>query len=217
MKKWFFVVCLICAIMAPSLAQAADLSNYGALKLGYFMPNNDGDGLKEYDNSGSFGLALGHAFTPSIAGEVGWEYYATKEDYSETGSFRMNGSDPISGTWSSENRITVWSLPITVKYLIPAPRDVLLYVGAGVGLYFTRLEIENRTLISGDTRYLYGDISDSGRCWGYHFVASADVPVTPAITLGGELKWHKAQQGVEDSDRINIGGTTFNLVAKHHF
>lgn len=217
MKQWLFAVCLICAIMAPSVAQSADLSNYGTLKLGYFIPNNDGDGLKDYENSGSFGLALGHVFTTSIAGEIGWEYYTTKEDYSETGNVSVNGASPIFGAWSSENRIMVWSLPITAKYLIKAPKDVILYVGAGVGLYFTRLEIENRTLTSGDTRYLYDDLSDSGRCWGYHFVAGADVYINPAITLGGELKWNKAQQGIEDSDRINIGGSTFNLVAKHYF
>lgn len=203
-KRAVILVFLSFCLLTPGLVSAADPAGYAALKLGYFTPNNDDDGLDGFDSVGSFGLAFGAKFSPNFAIEVGSEYYSTDDNW--------NGY--IDGDYViAKGTVTTWSLPITCKLIAPVSNELEVFLGLGIGLYTSEFEIE----ASGP--YAYAEGSDTASDIGYHAVVGADYKINPNISLGMELKWFEADLDFNDLfyDEINVGGTTFNVVAKYLF
>jgi opacity protein-like surface antigen len=194
----FFCIC------APGLVSAANPAGYAALKLGYFTPNNDSDGLDGFDSVGTFGLAFGAKFTPNIAIEVGTEYYST--DDTESGYI-----DDVYVV--ADGTVTTWSIPITCKLIAPVSNELEAFLGLGVGLYSSKFEIEYRS------EDVIVELSDTASDFGFHAEVGADYKINPNLSLGMELKWFKAELDFDDlfDEEMNVGGTSFNVVAKHMF
>lgn len=203
MKRWIVVMLLSVGILAPGLALAAGSNGYLALKPGYFIPNDDSDGLEDFDSVFSIGLAAGVKFNPNLAGEVGWDYYSTEN----TEAGYLNSTYGIyTGT------VTTWSVPLTLKLVAPIDRQVSVFAGMGIGLYNAKYELEF------ESANLYGRGSDSTSGAGFHIVFGADLKVDANLALGMELKWSQAELEFDDlNEDINVGGTTFSVVAKYLF
>lgn len=208
MKKAHVIFILLSfCILVTGTASAANPAGYAALKLGYFMPNDEDDGLDGFDSVVSFGFAIGAKFTPNIAAEVGWDYYSTDDT--------VNGylnDNYVTGDLT----VTTWSIPVTCKLIAPVSNELEAFLGLGVGLYTSELEIE----ASGEHALV--DVSDTVSGLGFHAMVGADYKISPNIVLGMELKWSKAELDFDlpyylEDDEINVGGTTFNVVAKYLF
>lgn len=225
MKKIGLIVCIGVVMFSENLF-AAGMHDYWAFKLGCFLPNDDRDGLKDYETAASLGLTFGHEFSREFAIEVGGEYYSTElkasEPYYGNDIIDAGTGDPISGlTVHYDNEVSVWSIPITAKLLIPLSNELTGYLGAGVGFYTAAFR-GDETFKAPGYEPLPGDsISDSGSCVGYHLVAGADLAVSNNMAVGMELKWSEAEINFEEAGYetvdMNIGGTTINLMAKIFF
>lgn len=203
MKRLIMVILLSMGILVPGLAAAAGSNGYLALKPGYFMPNDDSDGLDGFDSVFTIGLAAGVKVNPNVAGEVGWDYYSTED--TETGY--LNSTYGI-----YKGTVTTWSVPLTLKLIAPIDRQVSVFAGMGIGLYNAKYEVEF------ESANLYGSTSDSTSGAGFHIVFGADLKLDANLALGMELKWSEAELEFDDFDEdINVGGTTFSVVAKYLF
>lgn len=225
MRKIGIAMLFTVLLLAGELS-AAESSNYGALKLGYFMPNNDSDGLEDFDNRGCIGLAFGHKFSKQFAVEIGYEYYSTEGDFYESLTLEdADTGDLVHGILSEEDKITVWTVPVTAKILFPVSNELTGFLGAGIGFYNVKGESDVTWSASGYYPVNVGSMSDTGNCYGFHLVAGADLAISSNAALGLELKWSKAEQELEgeidgeeiELDDINVGGTTINFVGKVFF
>lgn len=213
MKKWCVVLMLSLCFLVPGLAKAADNSinpaGYAALKLGYFIPNGDDDGLNDFDNVFTIGGAGGAKLFPWFAVEGGLDYYSTKG----------NDSTTYAGvSYDVDAKVKTWSIPLTAKFILPFSKVVEPFAGIGVGWYSSSIDMDGTVSGYGLSRQAWSE-SDSDSGFGYHFVAGADFIINPHFALGAELKWCKAELDFEDisDDEINVGGTTLNFVAKYLF
>jgi len=208
----------------PSFAAGAD--NYWSLKLGCFLPNEDRDGLKDYDTTAGIGVTFGHEFTREVAIEFGGEYYSTElktsEPYYGDDVFDSDTGDPISGlTVTRDNDVTVWAIPITAKFQFPLSNELTGFFGAGIGFYNARFEADETFRAPGYAPFYGGSFSDTGSCVGYHVVAGVDLAVSRNMAVGMEVKWSAAEMDFEEDGYeavdMNVGGTTVNLAAKVYF
>lgn len=190
--------------LVPGLVSAADPAGYAALKLGYFSPNNDDDGLDGFDGDISFGFALGAKINTNFAVEIGSEFSSTDR----SGSGFINGNYVV-----ADETVTTWSIPITCKLIAPLSNELEAFLGIGIGFYTSEYEID----ASGP--YAFAEGSDTESDIGYHAEIGADYRVSPNVALGMELKWYEADLdfGGPRYDEINVGGTTFNIVVKYLF
>ena len=153
--------------------------------LGIFDPNGDSDGLNGYDSGGSFDFGFGSRVAPMLAidGTIGG--YSSK-----------HGSD--------EARV----VPMTIggRLILPHP-FIEPYVGAGLGLYFSRLQEDPRTGFSG--------IDDNSTDFGGYLSAGLDMWLNNRIALNFEGKYHWVtptfQTSAGNNIDVNMGGWTVNL------
>lgn len=209
-NKWYIVLMLSWCLLIPVCGSADDSTGYGALKLGYFMPNDDDDGLKDFDDVFSIGLAGGVKLTPNIAIEIGGDFYST-EVGDATVSF-------LNASYTVDVKVTTWSMPLTGKLILPVSEELDFFLGLGVGWFSSKIDMDGTGSIGGVSADIWHG-SDSADGIGYHGVVGADYNIDPNIALGVEIKWCKAMLEFEDisDDETNVGGTTFNLVAKYLF
>jgi opacity protein-like surface antigen len=205
---------------------AAGPDNYWSLKLGCFLPNEDRDGLKDYDTSAGIGVMFGHEFTREVAFEVGAEYYSTElkssEPYYGDDFYDADTGDPISDiTVSYDHDVSVLAVPITVKFQFPLSNELTGFFGAGIGFYNATFDADETYWSPGYAPFSGGSISDSGNCVGYHVVAGMDLAVSYNMAVGMEVKWSSAEMDFEEGGYgtvdMNVGGTTVNLAAKLYF
>ena len=213
MKKWFVVLMLSLCFLVPSLAKAADdaagPTGYGALKLGYFIPNNDDDGLNDFDKVFAIGVAGGAKLLPWFALELGGDYYKTKG----------NDSVTYAGVSYDVNaKVKTWSVPLTARLILPISKVVQPFVGGGGGWYWSSVDMDGTVSGFGLSDQVWSK-SQSANGPGYHFVAGVDFNLTPNFGLGAEVKWSKAELDFDriSDDKINVGGTTLNFVVKGMF
>jgi opacity protein-like surface antigen len=212
-------MCLL--FLAPGLAFAADddPAGYLGLKLGYFIPNGDNEGLNGFNKVFAIGVAGGVKMAPWIAIELGGDYYKTKG----------NDTKSLLGfSYSADAKVTTWSIPLTLKLILPVSKIVQPFVGGGAGWYFTKVEVDGTgSFLNVDYSPDAWSYSKSANNIGYHAVAGLDINITPNFALGAEVKWCVAKLEFKDlstlefknitNDKINIGGTTINFVVKGMF
>jgi len=225
MRKVGLIV-LIGVMMFSQTLFAAGPDNYWSLKLGCFLPNEDRDGLKDYDTTASFALTFGHELTRELAIEVGGEYYSTElktsEPYYGNDFYDSDTGDPINGiTVSYDNDVTVLAIPITAKFQFPLSNELTGFFGAGIGFYNATFESDETFRASGYAPFAGDSFSDTGSCVGYHLVAGVDLAVSYNMAVGMEVKWSSAEMDFEEDGYeavdMNIGGTTINLAGKVYF
>ena len=88
------------------------------------MPNDDKNGLKNFDNMVSAGLIGGVKLSPNIAIEIGGDYYYTE------------GNDTVSAagaSYSVDAKVMIWSIPVTGKFILPLSDQVDVFIGGGLG------------------------------------------------------------------------------------
>jgi opacity protein-like surface antigen len=167
MKKIMMLCVFIGCIAFASSAAAA---NYLSVKGGIFFPAESGlnDG---YNLELAYGLDTGYLH-PNSAVELGLGYY------------------------NASRRLTdLTVIPVTATFLFnhdPAG-SFNLYGGAGVGVYFSDLEV--------------GDFDDSDVNLGLNFVGGFNFPLSPNLAFGPELKYVVAGK----HNGAKIGGLFMNL------
>lgn len=177
--------------------------SYLSVRLGAFMPDDDAHYL---DNGISIGGALGHNLNRNFALEVGLDYTVTDLDdeygyYSEaTGEYE-------------DAYVSTLGIPVTAKFLVPLSSTVDLFAGAGFGLYFTDVEIEDEYYDG----YYYED-GDRDTRLGFHALMGADVELTPNAAVTMELKYTEIDRDSDEShDELEFGGTTASVGVKFRF
>ena len=197
MKK-IFLVLFIMLFSMPIMA--FDYNNYTDLKMGVFMPNDDEDGLKDFDNGLSIGASFGHRINQNFALEAGIEFNACKLSESEQGI-------------NIDIKTTTFSIPLTAKAIAPLSETANLYAGLGIGIYSTKIDLD----VSSGGR----SASDSaeGNCIGFHGVLGGEFKLQPTMALFGELKFTKVEQDMDEpiDDNVEVGGTTANFGLKFLF
>ncbi|OIP34168.1 MAG: hypothetical protein AUK27_08260 [Deltaproteobacteria bacterium CG2_30_66_27] len=153
--------------------------------IGLFDPNDDGDGLRGYDSGSTFDVGFGSRVAPMFAFE---------------GAFGAYGSD------SGSREVTVVPLTLGARLIIPAP-FVEPYVGAGLGLYFSKLTEDPRTGFSG--------IDDTSSNIGGYLSAGLDMWLNQRVALNFEGKYHFVeptfQTNAGNDVDVNLSGWTANL------
>ena len=152
---------------------------------GIFDPNNDSSvqpdgGLDGYDSGGTFELGIGSRVSPVFAVD------------GTIGAYRSErGSDEA----------TVVPLTIGGRLIIPHP-FIEPYIGAGLGLYATKLKDAFR------------GIDDSSTDFGGYLSLGADFWLNPRVALNFEGKYHWVTSTFDSnigSEDVNLGGWTANL------
>lgn len=174
--------------------------SYLTVRLGAFLPDDDAPYL---DNGLSLGGALGHNLNRNFALEVGLDYTVTDLDddygyYNEaTGEYE-------------DAYISTLGIPVTAKFLVPLSGTADLFAGAGFGLYFTDVEIE-------DDHYhdYYHEDNDRDTRLGFHVLMGADVELVPNAAVTMELKYTELDR--EGDDGLELGGTTASIGVKFRF
>ncbi len=108
-------------------------SVYGQMYLfghiGLFEPNDDFDGLEDYDTGGAFDIGIGSRVSPYLAVD---------------GTFGAHSAD------RGPDDVTVAPLTFGVRLILPSP-VVEPYVGGGLGLYFASLDEPSTGINDDDT------------------------------------------------------------------
>ena len=99
--------------------------------IGLFEPNDDSDGLEDYDTGGAFDFGIGSRVSPYLAID---------------GTFGGHSSD------RGPDDVTVVPLTIGARLILPSP-VVEPYVGGGVGLYFASLDEPSTGINDDDTTF----------------------------------------------------------------
>jgi hypothetical protein len=142
---------------------------YAAFKAGAFFPDRG-----DYDNGFSGEVAIGGYLNPNLVleGSLG---FVSIDDF--TGSV-----DTVFGPVPAEIDVTATPLTFTFKFLLPL-RSTELYLGAGAGFYFMRVEATFYPL--GWPSY----IDENEVLLGGHLVAGLTVDVERRIFIGLEGKY----------------------------
>lgn len=110
--------------------------------LGLFEPNDDRDGLEDYDTGGAFDIGIGSRVSPVLAID---------------GTFGAHSAD------RGPDDLTVVPLTVGARLILPSP-VVEPYFGGGLGLYFASLD-EPSTGINDDATAIGGYLSLGVDAW----------------------------------------------------
>lgn len=167
LKSSVFAVTSAMLFLAPFSVMAQEKMSYLAIKAGAFSPAGDFDDAG-FESGFNGEIALGRYFDPDAAIEGGIGFYRSE----------AHASDPVSGEDDS-----VWVMPITatVKGILPF-KDVNLFGGVGLGIYFASAEVKDKVNGVSDK------FTDADTVFGVHVSIGANVNITPDIFLGFEGK-----------------------------
>ncbi len=174
--------------------------SYLTVRLGAFMPNDDAYFL---DNGISIGGAIGHNLNRNFALEVGLDYTLT--DFDDEYGYYNYTTDEYEDAY-----VTTLGIPVTAKLLVPLSNSVNLFAGAGIGVYFTDVEIKDGHYDG----YYYKD-NDRDTCLGFHALMGADVELMPNAAVTMELKYTELDR--DSDDNFEFGGTTASVGVKLRF
>lgn len=174
--------------------------SYATLRLGAFMPEDDAYYL---DNGISIGGALGHNLNPNFALEIGLDY--TVADFDDEYGYYSYATDEYEHAY-----VTTLGIPVTARFIVPLSSRVDFFAGAGIGVYFTDVEIEDG--------YYHDEGVDDTRL-GFHALMGADIEMNPHAALTMELKHTELEEDSDDGydDVLGFGGTTASVGVKFRF
>mgnify|MGYP001580622997 CR=1 FL=1 len=175
---------------APPPQHAVHGQPYFFGHIGIFDPNTDVDGLAGYDSGLNFDLGIGSRVSPVLGVEGTFGAYSAERGSKEA---------------------SVVPLTIGARLIIPHP-FIEPYLGAGLGLYFTKL----KEPASG-----FGGIDETSTDFGGYLSVGADFWLNPRIALNFEGKYHFVNPSFEDASGtswdVNMGGWTVNLGVRASF
>jgi len=169
-------------VFGALLATATASHAYVTVKGGYFMPNSDAKGLKDWKEGFGGELTFGGELNPSFALEGGVGYWTTKPDQ---GSGLNLGIVPVT---------------LNAKLLLTPSPNIGFYVGGGAGLYVGMLSGSATDGMESDDK--------TGTGFGVQAFAGIELPMQ-GLALIGEFRWSKADVKFGESDEAtNLGGMT---------
>ena len=188
-------------LAAAAIAAAASLAHaqapverpyYVNARLGAYMPQDE-----DLDDAG-FGagvageVAIGRRFTPMFAAELGVGHFRSSSD-------AVTFFDPdVGGDVSVDFDIAVTPIVATAKLLLPAGA-LEPYALAGAGVYLA--EMTGNATVGG----MSASVSDKDNVFGFHLGAGAAIHVTPAASLGLELRYVIANAEFSDFSDQSLG------------
>jgi opacity protein-like surface antigen len=147
--------------------------SYITVKAGIYTPTDD---LDDFDPGFNGELSFGHYFSPKFAVEAGVGYFETEESFSSFDPF-------VFGFFTEDDEVTSIPITVTAKAVYPA-ESFELYLGGGVGLYFTDFESDVQSSVLGS-----GSFDDDDTLFGAHFLVGANVDASEIIFVGAEGKY----------------------------
>jgi opacity protein-like surface antigen len=135
-------------------------------------------------------VAIGHRFTSNLALEAA------------AGWFR-------STTNVGDGALSIIPLTATGKVILPV-EQLELYGLAGAGVYFASYSASSD----------YGSVSSSGTAFGFHLGGGAALRVTPAVSLGAELRYLFANprfSGDAGTGKAHLNGLRFAATLEYRF
>ncbi|HSD18522.1 MAG TPA: outer membrane beta-barrel protein [Anaeromyxobacter sp.] len=188
-------------LAAAAIAAAASLAHaqapverpyYVNARLGAYMPQDE-----DLDDAG-FGagfageVAIGRRFTPMFAAELGVGHFRSSSD-------AITFFDPdVGGDVSVDFDLAVTPIVATAKLLLPAGA-LEPYALAGAGVYLA--EMTGNATVGG----MSASVSDKDNVFGFHLGAGAQIHVTPAASLGLELRYVIANVEFSDFSDQSLG------------
>lgn len=206
------VIITIVFVLSYAVSVYAEGSGYVALKGGIFDPNDEDDGLKDFETGYNAEIAFGYRMNPNVAFEFGIGKYSS--DFEESGFI----IDVFGNVYPAQISFTASAIPVTatVKGIAPTGGGVVdLYIGGGLGYYMAKIEADLE--ISG-----LGSASDSfdEEEVGFHVVGGAEFNVSENIALGLEAKWFTVEPEFDfdgEKEKVEFGGAIFNGILKFSF
>jgi outer membrane protein W len=168
-----FVLSIIFIFFSSFSAMGQEKPSYITVKAGIYTPTDD---LDNFDTGFNGELSFGHYFSPNFAVEAGVGYFETEESFS--------GFDPrVFGFYTEDDEVTSIPITLTARWVYPA-ESFELYLGGGVGLYFTHFEADLESTVLGS-----GSFDDDDTLFGAHFLVGANVNVSEVMFVGAEGKY----------------------------
>jgi len=166
---------LLLALAALTLnsawADSGEYSNYGRVGVGINQFSSDLDDAG-YDagitSNATYGRYIGKNLV--FEGTVGYLY--TDQD--------LSGSTGVAGAYTRDDKVSVSSLLATLKGQIPIG-PVILYGGAGIGVYYAALNTEIETANLGSF-----DVDDDDTVLGVHLVVGGCYDITQRFFIDAE-------------------------------
>jgi opacity protein-like surface antigen len=188
----------IMALVSASVffyASAAYADNYFTAKVGLYSPEDD-----FLDNGFNIEAAYGMDISDmtgidNLALELGVGYYTADGDLTFTDFFGD----------VSKIEVDLRVIPVTATgiYSFDLDLPVKLYAGAGLGLYFTKVEVTMSDP--------FGSVSvdDTDTKFGFNLVGGARYELNDQMDLAAELKYHSVSN--------DFGGLLINVGVKYNF
>ena len=223
------VVVLALVLLAPAVASAQQSVSFN---IGYFAVKGedsrvDGDALAEnrsfhlFDIEDFSGFTLGGEWLFPVGEFVevgaGVGYYQRTVPSIYTDLVNDNGAEI-----AQDFKLRVVPISATVRFLPLGARSTIQpYVGAGLGIFPWRYS-ETGEFVDPDFNIFRGNFVESGTAVGPLVFGGVRVPVGPAFTLGGEVRWQRAEGEFDEpanfnGDRIDLGGISWQATLGFRF
>jgi len=118
-------------------------------------------------------------------------------------------------------KLRVVPISATVRFLPLGRSPIQPYVGAGLGIFPWRYS-ETGEFVDADFNIFRGNFVESGTAVGPLVFGGVRFPVGSAFTVGGEVRWQRAEGEFENpenfnGDRIDLGGITWQATLGFRF
>lgn len=192
---------ILAIILVSTIGSNAFAKEYVTGKLGVYFPDENA-----FDDGFNVEAAYGRDFTdffPGATRQNSWLNNVTLE--AGIGYYEADFSETISGFGfvpDTKVKGDLSVVPLTLSGIYNHPlggTDFNLYGGAGVGLYFSEVEVKTNG---------FSD-DDSSVEFGMRFVGGGEYLINPQFSLGAELRF--------DFVTDDVGGIFLNFGGKYRF
>jgi len=223
------VVVLALVLLAPAVASAQQSVSF---TIGYFAVKGEdsrvaGDVLVEnrafhlFDINEFSGFTFGGEWLIPIGEFIeagaGVGYYQNTVPSVYADLVNADGSEIV-----QDFKLRVIPISATVRFLPLGGRSAIQpYVGAGLGIFPWRYS-ETGEFVDFDNNIFRGNFVESGTAVGPLGFGGVRFPIGGAFTLGGEVRWQRAEGEFEvpenfNGDRIDLGGFTWQATLGFRF
>lgn len=240
-RLWLLGLVAAAAILAPQVAQAqivrvgssSDRNQAIGFNLGYFALRGEdsrvsGDVLVTDLDSLAFDLK------DFNGASVGAEWLIGMGDFLEAGlganfyrrtvvSVYRDVVNTSGAEIEQDLKLRVVPLTATVRFLPIGRKGVTPYVGAGVGVFNWRYSETGEFVDFSDNSIFRASYKADGNAVGPVILAGVRAPVGDTLTVGGEIRYQKAEGDTKSadtgllSDKIDLGGWTTSFTMHVRF